>query len=255
MPNIQRGYAGAEFRRPTQHLMKRVLFIQHGESDGPGLFARTLASAGVAVDVLHAWKGDPVPVILDGYDGLALGGGHMSVYEDDKYPFLAQGIALIQEARRAGYPVIGMCLGAQMIAAACGGRVFRNTAQEIGFFDVTLEPAAQEDALWRGIPPVFRPVHWHGDTFSLPPDAALLGSSTLTRHQLFRIDRALYGFQFHLEFELLMLCEMIQEDAVYLSAKGVSPEAFLEDARSAAPRVEPIGWTVFDRWAQLLGKA
>jgi GMP synthase-like glutamine amidotransferase len=234
--------------------MKRVLFLQHGESDGPGLFARTLASAGVAVDVLHAWKGDPVPVILDGYDGLALGGGHMSVYEDDKYPFLGQGIALIREARRVGRPVLGMCLGAQMIAAACGGRVFRNTAQEIGFFDVTLEPAAQDDALWRGIPPVFRPVHWHGDTFSLPADAALLGSSALTRHQLFRIDRAIYGFQFHLEFDLQMLCEMIEEDAVYLSAKGVSPEAFLEDARRAAPLVEPVGWKVFDRWAQLLGE-
>ncbi len=236
-------------------MKKLVLFIQHGESDGPGLFARTLAAAGVTVDVLHAWKGDPVPATLNGYDGLALGGGHMSVYEGEQYPFLAQGIALIQEARRVGCPVLGMCLGAQMIAAASGGRVFKNHAQEIGFFDVTLEPAAQEDALWRGIPPVFRPVHWHGDTFSLPPDAALLGSSTLTRHQLFRIDRAVYGFQFHLEFELPMLCEMIAEDAVYLSAKGVSPEAFLEDARSAAPRVEPIGWTVFDRWAQLLGKA
>lgn len=233
--------------------MKSVLFLQHGESDGPGLFARTLAAAGVTLDLLHAWKGDPVPLTLEGYDGLALGGGHMSVYEGETYPFLSQGIALIREARRIGHPVLGMCLGAQMIAAACGGRVFRNTAQEIGFFDVTLEPAAHDDALWHEIPAVFRPVHWHGDTFSLPADATLLGSSTLTRHQLFRIDRALYGFQFHLEFELPMLCEMIEEDAVYLSAKGVSPEAFIEDARSAAPLVEPIGWTVFQRWAELLG--
>ncbi|MES2568440.1 MAG: type 1 glutamine amidotransferase, partial [Verrucomicrobiota bacterium] len=101
----------------------------------------------------------------------------MSAYETDRYPFLRHEMALIQSARLQNKPVLGICLGAQLMAAAFGGLVFPHTTKEIGLFEVRFTRDAEADPLWEGLTVPFAPVHWHGDTFSLPPGAALLASS------------------------------------------------------------------------------
>jgi GMP synthase (glutamine-hydrolysing) len=232
--------------------MKRVLFIQNGEEDGPGIFATVLRDRGMALDIVKAGCGESTPLDLDRWAGIAVGGGGMSAYEADRYPFLRDEETLIRSARAAGKPLLGMCLGAQLMAGALGGKVFPNRAKEIGFYDVRFTPAAEGDALWKGHTATFQPVQWHGDTFSLPPGAVLLASSDLTENQLFRLDDNSYGFQFHLEMDEPILRDMVRTDDDWLRQNDVDPQRFLREARLAMPKVESIAHSVFGRWAERL---
>lgn len=232
--------------------MPRVLFIQNGETEGPGLFATVLEAAGVEISTAHAWRGDPVPTDPDGFSAVTIGGGAMSAYQTDEFPALRRQIALAQATRAAGKPMLGLCLGAQLMAAAFGGKVFANTAKEIGLQEVRFTAAADSDPLWQGHTAPLHPVHWHGDTFTLPPGAVLLAASALTPHQLFRLDDTLYGFQFHLEIDLPLLRALIAADAAALRAHAIDPAAFLADGERHLPAVEPIARRIFTRWASLL---
>lgn len=232
--------------------MSQVIYIQNDEYDHAGLLGTVLREQGVGLDVVHAWKGEPVPTVPNGWSGIVLGGGGMSAYEADKYPFLESEIRLIHAAQEKGTPVLGICLGAQLMAAALGGRVFPNSKKEVGFYDVRFTPEATNDRLWSGDTATFQPVHWHGDAFSLPPGAVLLGSSELTPHQIFRVEENLYGIQFHLEIDEPVLTEMIETDSDWLRQHGIDPDQFLQEGRVALPKVEPIGRRVFTRWIELL---
>jgi len=228
----------------------RILFLQNGEHDGPGIFARTMHDCGVELRIVHAWRNDPLPAI-DGFGAVAIGGGEMSAYETAKYPFLDEEMALIRRARAAQKPALGMCLGAQLMAAALGGTVFPNRAKEIGFHEVRFTEAAQDDPVWHECAQPFQPVHWHGDTFTLPAGATLLAGSDLTENQLFRMENGLYGIQFHLEFDLPVLTGMINDERGFLQAHDIDPEILLRTAAKALPEVEPIAHTVFTRWLSL----
>jgi len=232
--------------------MKRVLFIQNGEYEVPGLFGAVLEKCGVHVETAHAWRGDSLPVSLEHWHGIAIGGGSMSAYGTDQYPFLKDELAILAKAREQKMPVLGMCLGAQLMAAAYGGRVFPNHTKEIGCFDLRFTAAAENDPLWQGHTRTFQPVSWHGDTFSLPPGAVLLASSDITPNQLFRLDDSLYGFQFHLEIGRELLADMIREDAESLRNHGVDPHEFLHAAGIHLPEAEKIAGIIFRRWASLI---
>ncbi len=232
--------------------MNRVLFIQNGEYEGPGLFASALRDYGVAVETAHAWRGEALPDSPRPWDGIALGGGSMSVWETAEFPFLQNEMALLKEARAIKMPVLGMCLGAQLMAAAYGGSVFPNRTKEIGFFDIHFTEAAKKDALWRGHAASLQPVSWHGDAFTLPPGAVLLASSALTQNQLFSLDGIHYGLQFHLEIDRPLLSEMVAtDDGGGLPRQGIDPLQFLREAEIALPRVEAVARDVFTRWTRL----
>lgn len=232
--------------------MSRILYIQNGEHDHPGLFGRVVAENGAALDVVHAWQGEPVPTVPNGWSGIVVGGGYMGAYETEEFPFLKDEMRLIQASHEADRPVLGMCLGAQLIAAALGGKVYPHAHKEIGFHDVYFTLEAESDPLWKGTPHTFQPVHWHGDTFSLPPDSILLASSKLTPNQLFRAGRSVYGVQFHLEIDLPVLTDMVETDNGWLPTNGVEPVELLLEATSALPKIEPIARKVFTRWTSLL---
>lgn len=232
--------------------MKRVLFIQHGFEDGPGLFAKTMAECDVELSIVHPWKGETIPRDLEGFTGLALGGGSMSAYDADTLFHLNDEMALVRMARALRKPVLGMCLGAQLMASALGGIVFPNTRKEIGFFEIHFTPEAQDDPLWKGLTSPLLPAHWHGDTFRLPVGAKRLASSAITPNQLFVMDEILYGFQFHLEFDLPVVQQMIASDADYLKSHGVDPGLMLRNATLHLPAVEPVARTVFQRWTTLM---
>jgi GMP synthase-like glutamine amidotransferase len=231
---------------------KSVLFIQHGDSDKPGLFGETLGDLGVSVHVLHPYRGDAVPEGLNGYAGLCIGGGAQGAYEQEKYPYLGQECALVKAAAADGRPVIGLCLGAQLMASALGGTVRPGLRREIGFYEVTLDPISHYDPLWRGLPQAFVATHWHGDVFDIPPGGMRLGSSALTLNQLFRYGHSLYGLQFHLEMTTDLLDEMIEDSREYLQESGVDPDFMRQRGRECLPVLRDTAATVFTRWAGML---
>jgi GMP synthase (glutamine-hydrolysing) len=231
---------------------RRVLFVQHGETDRPGLLGEVLSARGVAMDVLRPDLGEPIPVSLDAYSGLALGGGAQGAYEIERYPFLGEEIRLVREAAAREKAVIGLCLGGQLMAAALGAEVRPAPRREIGFFPVTLEPLAQFDPVWGGMPAQFVTTHWHGDEFDVPPGGMRMGRSDLTPNQLFRYGASMYGLQFHLEMTPEVLDAMIADSGPELRGMGVDPEELVTQGQQVLPQLRGTAETVFSRWSEFL---
>jgi len=173
--------------------------IQHVPYEDPGLIAEAASRRGVELRPCHPYRGEPLPSSKE-IDGLVVMGGSMGVADIAEHPHLAHETELIAALVHAGRPVLGVCLGAQLLAHALGASVYRGERAEIGFGSVSLTPAGREDPVLGSLDADTLPVvHWHQDTFDLPADASLLASSSLFPHQAFRLGECAYGLQFHVE--------------------------------------------------------
>lgn len=228
-----------------------VLVIQHVAAEGPGLIGDALRSRGVAVEIVRVDRGDQVPLSLEA-TGLVVMGGPMGVYQADRYPHLRKEIQLIERAIRQDRPVLGICLGSQLLAAALGARVYPAGAKEIGWYDTSLLPSASEDALFRGVDARFPALHWHGDAFDLPNGAVPLAASELTPVQAFRAGRTAYGLLFHLEADRSQVEEMCDLFAGELMAEGIAAATLVGGAHGALPASRGVGNVVFGRWAKMV---
>lgn len=177
-----------------------ILVTQHVPFEGPAAIARWAYETGHRIELCRLWAGDQLPDATE-VAALVIMGGPMSIWEVDRHPWLTRERELISTMVAAGRPVLGICLGAQQIAAALGASVFRGHQKEIGFFPVELDPDG-----WRGLLSARTPLpsrttvfHWHGDTFTLPETAAALASSPATPVQGFRVGTKTVALQFHLE--------------------------------------------------------
>jgi GMP synthase (glutamine-hydrolysing) len=182
--------------------MKPVLILQHMRHDGPAYLARWLADRGLAFDRRDAASGDAFPADMSAHGALAVLGGAMSA--NDPLPFLRDAERLILQAMQAGIPVIGHCLGGQLMARALGARVQASPAPEIGWqpLQVLDDPVA---AQWFGPPAQHHVMHWHYESFELPPGARWLATSSACPHQAFSIGPHL-GMQFHIEIDEAKFC-------------------------------------------------
>jgi GMP synthase (glutamine-hydrolysing) len=231
---------------------RSVRAIQHVAGEGPGLIQVALEREGIAMEITRVDLGDPVPEDLGDAGGLVVLGGPMGVYEADRFPHLRNELRLVEAAMRAGAPVLGVCLGSQLVAAALGARVAPAPAKEIGWLSVTLKEAGAADALLGPLGASFTALHWHGDVFDLPDGATSLASSAKTRHQAFRHGDRTYGLLFHLEATSQQVEAMVRDCGDELADAGVSAEELLaETERSVGPAAE-IGVTLFRRWASLI---
>ncbi len=179
--------------------MSRWAVLQHVPFEGPGLIETQAQAHGVQLDRRHLYRGDAVPR-LDELAGLVVMGGPMGVGDTEQHPHLVDEIELMAAAAAAGMPVLGVCLGAQLLACALGGEVGPAGTAEVGIGSVALTPAGERDDV---LGPAGRSVpvlHWHEDTFTIPPGAELLASSDHCVNQAFRAGRAL-GLQFHIELD------------------------------------------------------
>lgn len=172
--------------------------LQHVAWEGPGLIAVEAKSRGLRLDVRRLDLGAAVPEARD-VEGLVVMGGPMGVYETDRHPFLAGECRLIEKLVRGGRPVLGVCLGAQLLAHALGAKVYPGSGPEIGFGFVELTEQGKQDLVIGTTVSSMSVFHWHGDTFDLPQGATLLASSAAYLHQAFRCGKSAYGLQFHIE--------------------------------------------------------
>ena len=171
-------------------------YLQHVPFEGLGSIASWLDAAGAEVTRTRLFAGDPLP---DGaaLDLLVVVGGPMSVNDEAALPWLVAEKQFVRAALERGVPMLGVCLGAQLMASALGARIYPNGTKEIGWFPVTA--VAPEDASLFSFPPSLEVFHWHGETFDLPPGAVHLARSPVCEHQAFQIGRSAIGLQFHLE--------------------------------------------------------
>jgi GMP synthase (glutamine-hydrolysing) len=175
--------------------------IQHVPFEGPGLIAEVASHKDLELRLCHPYRGDPLPA-MEEIDGLVVMGGPMGVFDTAEHPHLAREVELIAAILDAGRPVLGVCLGAQLMAHALGATVYAGEQAEIGFGSVSLTQAGREDPVLGNLGTEILPVmHWHQDTFELPEGAQWLARSELYPHQAFRAGEYAYGLQFHLEVD------------------------------------------------------
>ena len=180
--------------------MTRLLVVQHEPSAPPGLLAPAAAATGVELRVVEA-PDQPVPVTLDGVDGLVVLGGVMDADETHAYPHLARTMDLVRDAAARSAPTLGICLGAQLAAAALGGRAYPGPAgEELGWTKVELTPAGQADPVLGALQEPAELFEWHHDTFDPPPGATLLAGGAVYSSQAFRLG-SVAAVQFHPEVD------------------------------------------------------
>ncbi|MGF6231234.1 GMP synthase (glutamine-hydrolyzing) [Inquilinus ginsengisoli] len=177
----------------------KILTLQNNDRTPSGLIGAAIAEAGGAEDVRFPEHGDVVPADATGHDGLLVLGGVQFAGDDVAHPYLPAEIAAIRAFADAGKPVLGICLGAQLLARALGGTVRRHHTPEVGFTAIEATDAAAADPLLRGLTPLPKLMHWHYDTFDLPQGATLLATNAVCTNQAFIAGPGLYGLQFHLE--------------------------------------------------------
>lgn len=232
--------------------MKKVLVVQHDPRDVAGRLGTVLTARGIAQEVLSPHAGDALPTTLEGVSGLVVLGGPMSVHRHEEWPFLADEMRLLRQAVAEETPVLGICLGAQLLAAALGAAVRRNDSPEIGWHPLTLLPGAAADPLFAGLPETFSVFQWHNDTFALPAGAVQLASSARCAQQGFRYGDSAWGLQFHLETDGPKLASLTAAFARSLQTAGVDGARLLQEAEAFLPEASAIADLVFGRWADRL---
>ena len=196
-----------------------VLIIKNIETEGPGTMENFLKKEEIPFAIIELGSGE-IPLPLEDFDTLVIMGGPMGVYEMDRYPHLRIESRLIREAINRGMKILGVCLGAQMVAYCLGSKVYQGHKEEIGWHSIDLTGDGLKDPVIRKLaihPRVgdfwrkFKVFHWHGDTFDLPIGAVLLARSDLYKTQAFRYGDNVYGFQFHVEVTKDMLLEWFKD--------------------------------------------
>ena len=224
----------------------RVLAFRHVPFEGLGLIEPALRLRHIEVDYADLYQPGAATPDIGRYDALIFMGGPMSANDD--LPFLRQEMTFIRQAIARRQPILGICLGSQLIARAMGATVRRNSAKEIGWYGLQFTPAAAGDRLFDGLAQetVF---HWHGETFDLPPGAELLASSNLCHNQAFRAGEHVYGLQFHLEVTPEMIADWCLQDENCGDVR--EPEAAINPSFNAA-RMAALSAQVFGKWCELL---
>lgn len=189
--------------------------LQHVPFEGPGLIATQAQARGLGLDYRHLYRGDAVPSV-DEVAGLIVMGGPMGAGDVQAHPHLRAEIDLLAVAVAADVPILGVCLGAQLLACALGAEILSGAAPELGVGSVALTVAGERDVVLGPAGGQIPVLHWHDDTFTLPPGAELLASSERCVNQAFRRGRA-YGLQFHVELDARLantLRAQLSEDVV-----------------------------------------
>jgi GMP synthase-like glutamine amidotransferase len=227
--------------------MKSVVVFRHAAHEGPGYFADFLNRQHIPHKLVRVDAGDPVPKSLDGISGLVFMGGPMSV--NDPLAWIPQVIRLVQTAIEADIPVLGHCLGGQLMAKALGAPVTRNPVKEIGWYPVSVAESAVARAWLGDLPSTFEVYHWHGETFAIPAGATRILASTHCANQGFVLGKHL-ALQCHIEMTPALIADWVREvDGELKPSPTVQGgEEMLRDVESRTRALHRVADTFYENW-------
>jgi len=236
-----------------KHLPKRVLVVENFPATPPGVVGDALDEAGAVIDRRRADLGAPLPADATAHDGMVILGGGQSALDDADYPYLPALARLARVFGEAGKPVLGICLGAQIVARGHGAANILGRPIEFGWREVRTTGAGRADPVVSAIGAAAPLFHWHNDTFTLPPGAAHLAASDMTAIQAFRVGRAVYGLQFHFEADRRLVAEWTRDlaDTIAESDPTWSDRHAAEAARHG-PAADAAGLALARAWVRLL---
>jgi GMP synthase (glutamine-hydrolysing) len=232
--------------------MARVIALQHYGCESLGRIANALERSNIVWSYFSLADRPSVTPDISNAQGLIILGGPFSVSHPDRHPFVRDEMQLIRRALELRKPILGICLGSQMLAAVLGGKVRTADAPEIGWLPVELEPAAQSDRLFHDLPASFVTCVWHGDAFDLPPGAVPLARSKMTSCQAYRYGANAYGLLFHLEMKPEMVAACVSAFESRLRQAGIDPDHCIAEAADRLRALAPVAEAVFSRWAELV---
>ena len=242
-------------REKHAEVMKPVLVIRNVSYETEGMLEPLLREQGLELDIVDFQQDPAADPRLEGYAGVVVMGGPMGANDTQRFPHLQKVERLCADAMERSVPLVGVCLGAQIMAKTLGSEVRANPVREVGWYDLTTTGAASRDPLFSGLDAQEVVLQWHGDTFDLPGEATLLASSPDCPNQAFRYGENAYAIQFHLEILQPMIEEWVQRDAArgWLSAQGrISAARILADTRAHMARSMELGRQVYSRFARLI---
>jgi GMP synthase (glutamine-hydrolysing) len=236
--------------------MTRPLHLLTLQNDvlGPmGLVGEQLMRRGATVEEVMPQEGDPLPTDHADYDGAIVLGGAMDAFDDEKNPQFRPTIELLRGFHAAEKPILGICLGAQLVARTFDKPVYRHIELELGFTEVEITPAGAATPLFAGLPRCQWVMEWHQDTFELPEGAELLVTGQRCRNQAFRIGRHVYAFQFHFEANKAMLRSWLKPNRAALQASHPQFVAgFEREIAAHMPAQIAFAGQISNRWLDLV---
>jgi len=228
--------------------MQEILIFRHAPHEGPGYLAEYLDRRKLPHRLIRIDQNDPIPTSLDGIPGIVLMGGPMSV--NDKLPWIPKVTRLIREAVEADRPVLGHCLGGQLISKALGGVITKNPVKEIGWLPVTTVQSSSTPNWLRALPDEFDVLQWHGETFSLPDGATHLLRSRDCANQAFVLGNTI-GFQCHIEMTSAMVREWVdvgKDDLAPVCATVQNPQTILDSLDQRVATLQHLADVFYDQW-------
>jgi GMP synthase-like glutamine amidotransferase len=230
------------------------MIFQNAPGEGHGIFADVLDDEGWEQQVIHLYLDEPVPPDWEQSSLLVIMGGPMNVYQEMEFPFLSVETEIINMALKNDFPVIGFCLGAQLMAKVLGARVLKGQKKEIGWYPVYLTHKGKGDPFLRKFPGTFNAFQWHGDTFELPNGADLLVSSDAYFNQAMKIGTMSYGFQFHFEITKDMILEWVTAGRKEILEMGpdAQEKTIVEDTKKYLLSLHALGRAFFKGYLKKL---
>ncbi len=215
----------------------KIHYLQHVPFETPGEILNWAKERNYPVEGTLVFDGETLPD-LNEFDLLFVMGGPMGVHDEESHPWLREEKSFLKQAIASDKTIVGICLGAQLLAHVLGASVRKNIVKEIGWFPVSLTPIGWDSAIFGKLPATFEALHWHGDTFEIPENGFHIASSEACANQAFIVDNRLIGLQFHLEIDREGLKRLVHhcgnellEDGEYVQR----PEIILDEGRDYAP--------------------
>jgi GMP synthase-like glutamine amidotransferase len=227
----------------------RIRVIKHEFLEGPGAIAAWAVERGHGVATTELSKGEPLPGLED-FDTLVLMGGSMSVNDEDRYAWLRPEKQLVRDSLQAGKKILGICLGAQMIASALWAPVSKNPEREIGWFPVETTEEGWQHPFWLGLPRALPVFHWHGETFGLPAGAVQLLRSAACEQQGYAVGTKVLALQCHPEVDAASVAEMIENgrDELEEGRWFIQTEEAIKAQSAPLARLRPVLFRLLDQW-------